>query len=1186
MRFSFTRKMNYNKEYTDIKTDIARLLYGWKKVQTAKNTYSKKKLKEKFLKDLDSTSKKLTKVIEQFERNIKKLPYNESLQVNGINTNGKHFVPNVNNPPTVARMKNILSILSKTKKNRNTIAKFTAQVETQTNVNKNYPPNSSTSMNAPPNKKSANASTSTNAPKKNSNLNIRLTKQEQEFMNRLRQTEKKAQAAVNALEAKLSKKSNNEGVQQKLKAAEQALKNAHNKLANAEKKSLAELEAAKATGAKNLNAALAARNAEAKASVNKLTAELEAAKTAGKNTNDIRRKLKNAENRLAINQLALAAKNVELLEKNKKQLLENLNQAPPPNAPKNIPRESINKLVNVGLNISDLFTNEPKNAWKKYVIKYHPNKGGNTEVFKAIGEIYKRNKALIPQMEEYFNQKWAMRPKTQAPNAKGLEQEYKAKLAIASQINESVVKQIDSTLRATNIPTQQMYNTAIRGLNGILTSFKSKGNNLLSKGSCITMGDPAAVAALRNPTGNAELNNLRRRLANVCNGGGSRSTNSGTQTNVNQSVVEQVARQMSLYRNVMQKTYIQKEAAKQLWNIQEARFKENKNKLKSNHKAAMNNLRKLSAELENQIENLKKKPETSEFGTGTNNLQVLEKLKENVKELPANLQTRILALVPEGATNNQEARKVLVQVTELINLSKRAGLNPTNINFKNLQTPINRLKTGLAKLESVKDTIPVPANASLNNLRSGIQELTTNNRDHEVIFRPFKQELKTQANIKEKAESNQVAEAREKARVAFNQRVSRGSTGNNGSGTRSNKKGNQKKVKEEGNASTSSEPLNFGALTAKAAKNRANRNRIAREAKEKANRNEANRIAKEKAEANAARKTKLKKQLSNAWSKNLNTFGALKNPLFNDLQSYINGGSKLNNNVTSRYATNNNPAQHPLLLKKLNSFINSSSNNGLILGPVKKLQSQLKELVNAEAEKQLKIKEAAKRNENERLRAEEELAKEAQRAKANEARKAKEKAESNVAIAKKKKNYNNWFSELTPEEQNSLEKRENMNLNRAKQSLEVIRRKSKFNKHVNELVKKTKNHLISNIGVKSAKNLYNGIKSDQPSNDKIHDIFKKHVVSIYSKNRSVTSGPPKSPKSNIIGKSPRGVTRGGKPSSGVAPRNTMVRGEPVLSVEDNGVQEEKNKPNKPRMFGGVIKPSKDDRQEFIKRRQK
>jgi len=334
---------NYNKQYMDLMKAVKGLVYSWKKVSKTEDKNKKSALKKDFLKKLADTASKIDSVIKSFESNIYKLPFNVTvLNVNGvkgfINTNGNHYVMNANTPAPIAKMKNILKLLTKSKQNgvSNTIAKLQSQVGTQTNVNKNSPPNkknSSTSMNAPPNKKnsstsppnkkSANASTSTNAPKKNSNLNIRLTKQEQEFMNRLRQTENKAQAAVNALEAKLSKKSNNEGVQQKLKAAEQALKNAHNKLANAEKKSLAELEAAKATGAKNLNAALAARNAEAKASVNKLTAELEAAKAAGKNTNDIRQKLKNAENRLANNQLALAAKNTELSERNKKEAARN-----------------------------------------------------------------------------------------------------------------------------------------------------------------------------------------------------------------------------------------------------------------------------------------------------------------------------------------------------------------------------------------------------------------------------------------------------------------------------------------------------------------------------------------------------------------------------------------------------------------------------------------------------------------------------------------------------------------------------------------------------------------------------------------------------------------------------------------------------------------------------------------------
>jgi hypothetical protein len=61
----------------------------------------------------------------------------------------------------------------------------------------------------------------------------------------------------------------------------------------------------------------------------------------------------------------------------------------------------------------------------------------------------------------------------------------------------------------------------------------------------------------------------------------------------------------------------------------------------------------------------------------------------------------------------------------------------------------------------------------------------------------------------------------------------------------------------------------------------------------------------------------------------------------------------------------------------------------------------------------------------------------------------------------------------------------------------------------------------------------------------------------------------------------------GKPSSGVDPRSTMVRGEPLLSVEDNGVEEKiGNTSKKNRRNGGMIKATPAARQAVVERRPK
>lgn len=228
---------NYNKHYVDLSKAVKGLVYKWKMVRKTEDNKKKSALKTEFRKNLSKTASNVDTVIRQFEKNISRLPFNVTLlNVNGvkgfINTNGTRYVMSANTPAPVAKMKRILSILSKSKQNgiSNTIAKLSAQVGTQTSANKNVPTkkNSSTSMNVVSTKKNSSVGPNT--------LNIRLTNQERMFMNRLRKTENKAQAAVNALEAKLSKKSNNEDVKKKLEAAEKALKNARNKLANAEKK--------------------------------------------------------------------------------------------------------------------------------------------------------------------------------------------------------------------------------------------------------------------------------------------------------------------------------------------------------------------------------------------------------------------------------------------------------------------------------------------------------------------------------------------------------------------------------------------------------------------------------------------------------------------------------------------------------------------------------------------------------------------------------------------------------------------------------------------------------------------------------------------------------------------------------------------------------------------------------------
>ena len=659
-----------------------------------------------------------------------------------------------------------------------------------------------------------------------------------------------------------------------------------------------------------------------------------------------------------------------------------------PEQPTNVPKEAINKFVNAGFNIKQMFINNNNVRKKAYItlaLKVHPNKGGIKELFQALGEIYTRSNAdVLQKMGEYYEGAKRLKNSIISGKPEGTEAMYQSKLQVASLINKktaaSVQSQLLDKINQQGGPTPAMYGVAEMNLNKILRRFKPSN-------SCPSMGDPKVIAALRVSTGNTGLNNLRRRLANVCNnkvpgepdenfGSGpthnsvragvlmnvlknlgpekyrenpqykslsagnknnmnkalavifgpraaagslqrlqealsklkangsaklqrrlanaekkasgiqpnvSRS-NSETQTNVNQTVVNQVTRQMSLYRNMMQKSTVPKKSVKKMWNIQEARFMANKEQLKTNHNTAIENLKKMSTELEKQIEELKKKPETREFGTGTNNLQVLKSLKENIKGLPANLQNRILKLVPADAINNKEARKVLEKIKKVLELIK---LYPNGINTLELSN-FNKLNEKIKTLQK--------ANAS---------RLT---------------------KAKEKEEANRVAKEKE----------------------------------------------------------------------------EANRVAKEKEEAEAARKKKLKKQLSNSWNQN-NTVGTLKNSLFNDLQSYINGGKKLNTNV-SKYAKNNNPTQHPKLLERLNKFIESSGSNGLNLEPVKKLQSQLKDLVNAEAKE---LTEAKKQ----------------EKAKANLAKQAKKKAIQNEKKSKenaRKQKVRNWFNGLTNDERNLI----------------------------------------------------------------------------------------------------------------------------------------------------------------------
>lgn len=642
----------------------------------------------------------------------------------------------------------------------------------------------------------------------------------------------------------------------------------------------------------------------------------------------------------------------------------------------------------------------------------------------------------------------------QANVRKGTEETYKSKLRAASLVNKKAADSVQSKLLAKinqqGEPTPAMYGVAEIELNNIILKFKDEGE----PGKI----NPSLLAGATNPE-RLELNKLRRNIR-VSLDFKKRKVPNGLNTMTEKEL-------LNILKNLQANN---SGSAPMAW------FKPNP---KPKQQKVSMGVPIQGAVIGRPVPGFG----GVNFGNNVNinkkaaHEKLIKELEGELSELPENEVNRavIRGLFPsENSTNATAARRVMGKARKLLELVKpyQTKLEPKH--FKNEQTIDELLKNVQESNVRIKEIQGLRfrkgEEGEVEDIESAIQMLNILPTKRKIpIWSKYRKELEVQLKTLEfnkkfkggkggnrnrpkttveprgtKEEGNQPTlpsslnfrnlQKKAKAKKAFNELVPKGSTGNNGSGTSSSKKGNKKKIKEEGNVSNSSQPLNFEALKSKASKNRANRAKEKEEAnrlaKEKANRNEANRVAKEKEEA---RKKRLKKQLSNSWSKNLNTFGTLNNPLLGNLQSYINGGTKLSENV-GKYATNNNPTQHPMLLKRLNSFINSSSsNNGLNLGPVKKLRSQL----------QLKITQElaeAKKKENARLRAEANLAREVRRAKeraeANEARRVKLKAESNEAIAKTKKNFNSWFNGLSAEDQKALKNLGNMkSLNFARKSL-------------------------------------------------------------------------------------------------------------------------------------------------------
>ncbi len=742
---------------------------------------------------------------------------------------------------------------------------------------------------------------------------------------------------------------------------------------------------------------------------------------------------------------------------------------------------------------------------------------------------------------------------------KGTEKTYQSKLQVASLINKKAAASVQSQLLAKinmqGEPTPAMYGVAEIELNNIILKFKQEGENLLKQGSCpTTYGDPATIAALLENTGNAELNKLRKRLANVCSAKKPGMATRGivirellakANNNANKNKLEQLLRANTLSKfpsNKKTQESVKNFIAfyenypfetKPVAQVRPPSVKINPSVLAgatNSERQKLNNLRRniraiselkkrkapnglntmTNKELRNILKNLqannsglapmagfgrppRRLPPLTQppvvksqggqplpgfggvnFGNNVNinkkaaHEKLIKELEGELSELPENEVNRavIRGLFPkENSTNATAARRVMVKARKLLELVKpyQTKLEPKH--FQSEKTIDELLTNVQASNLRIKEIQGLRfREGEVGDIGAAIEMLNMLPTKRKIpIWIKYRKELTDQLK-----------------KLEFNKKFKRGKGGNNWEVNRNRPKTTvePRGSKEQGNQPTLPSSLNFRNLQEKAkasrltkekaeanrlAKEKAEANRLAKEKeeanrlakeKEEANRltkekEEANRLTKEKEEANrlakekaeAARKKKLKKQLSNAWSKNLETFGTLKNPLFNDLQSYINGGSGLSENV-GKYAANNNPAQHPMLLKKLNSFIESSSNNGLNLKPVKELQRQLKELVKAEANRQLKITEAAmkaQRNENERRKAEEELAKAAERAKENEAQKAKKKKEVNDALAQKKKNFTNWFSGLTSENRKALKNMGNINnLNLAKKYLARI----------------------------------------------------------------------------------------------------------------------------------------------------
>jgi hypothetical protein len=135
--------MNYTKQYTDIKKLMKGIVYDWKKIQKTKNIQAQKKMKRAFNTKLKLVLSKVDTVIKRFESNLYKLKFNQNLlNVNGvrghINTNGNHYVPNVNTPPAISQMKKILNTLSKTGGNNvnATMNELKTQINGSTQTNK------------------------------------------------------------------------------------------------------------------------------------------------------------------------------------------------------------------------------------------------------------------------------------------------------------------------------------------------------------------------------------------------------------------------------------------------------------------------------------------------------------------------------------------------------------------------------------------------------------------------------------------------------------------------------------------------------------------------------------------------------------------------------------------------------------------------------------------------------------------------------------------------------------------------------------------------------------------------------------------------------------------------------------------------------------------------------------------